>query len=415
MKKIYVNGVKGITVYGIGMVIVDDSNSRSLTVKLETNEIIYNVTVNSFREGLVHSSFEDIGKFKKGTEWRVLNGIGRIVGKRKYKCDIEGINGEGYAFDVYPWALENGNATLSWNIVGTERANGDGRIVKILEVVDSENIRVQLEKDGIKDIVVCPIKDFINKSIGVYDKRKEKFLNSLKGKRVLQPNSGMFAEVKNVYRENGIIICDILFDDGKIVDGVTYANFCAGSVKHPEKRLHIDKIVEKKEKEVVINKDGRKSRLKRWRGNQRVDVVFINEDGTEDIIVEDVNYRSFKAGNVKHPDDETIVGEIVVNTDGFRMKMENDDNTKECNILFEDGREVTNSKSNFLNGSVGHPLFKGTKRRSCKAYGDVLDVHREFKTSQGVCYWSWVRYGEYTRELGTVENLMTAAGIKPVF
>ena len=134
--------------------------------------------------------------------------------------------------------------------------------------------------------------------------------------------SGMLMKIIAFRRSDDI---DVQFEDGVIVTKKTYTNFKRGNIKHPENRVG----------EVNRAKNGMLMKIIAYRSSQDIDIQF--EDG---VIIENKDYRSFKEGEVGHPErvySKMRVGEEVTNKQGEHLKLICYRNSTDVDIQFDDG------------------------------------------------------------------------------
>ena len=426
MKK-YINGMSVKTLYGYNAVIIGRDDKSLLIVKIvETGEILKGIKTNEFAKGAIHGSSEDRSKFKKGSQWVVNGDVVEVVRKLWYAVDCKSVNGNGYALDCKMYDIEKGNVVCKWDYTGYERLNGDGRIIRIEKPSWDKQLVIcsLISEDGATEVVECLLDDVAKRSVAFYENR----IKNLEGTRVFQPNSGMYAEVKKDYYKyvkNGKNwvkkrFVDLVFDD-KTKKTVSHSTFLTSNIKNPNKELHKEKFAESVEGMVVTNSEGERCEAIEWLGNQKVRVRF--DDG----IVVVAGFRSFKAGNVLHPEK----GKIYITNEGFRLKIVNAEKAHEVEYQYEDGVcGITTSMSNIRRGAVGHKLFKGQIGKTCERYGvyknlkkafvigDLvkgLETEENYKQGGSNIFYSAIRDGETAEEILSLREIINTSGIKLLF
>lgn len=427
MKKKYVNGLTVKTLYGYNAVIIGRDDKSLLIVKIvETGEILKGIKTDNFVKGVIHGSLEDRGKFKKGSRWVVNGDVVEVVRKQWYTVDCKSVNGNGYALDCKMYDIEKGNVVCKWDYTGYERLNGDGRIIRIEKPSwDKQFVICSLiSKDGAIEVVECLLDDVAKRSVDFY-KRRER---DLKGTKVFQSNSGMYAEVVKDYdkyvknKRNEWVrkrFVDLLFDDNT-KKTVFRDTFLTSNVKNPNKEIHKEKFAENIRGKVKINSKGERCEVIEWLGNQKVKVRF--DDG----VVVVAGYRSFKAGTVLHPEKDRI----YITNEGFRLKIVNAEKAHEVEYQYEDGICGVSNMANIRKGAVGHKLFNGTVGKTCERYGvyknlrkafvigDLvkgLETEENYKRGGSNIFYSAIRDGETAEEILSLREIINTSGIKLLF
>ncbi len=426
MKK-YINGMSVKTLYGYNAVIIGRDDKSLLIVKIvETGEIRKGIATSDFARGAIHSSSEDISKFKKGSQWVVNGDVVEVVRKAGYKVDCKSINGKGYAFDCKMYDIEKGNVVCKWDYTGYERLNGDGRLIHIEKPSwDKQLVICSLTSDdGATEVVECLLDDVAKRSVAFYENR----VKNLEGTRVFQPNSGMYAEVKKDYfkyvknKNNDLVkrrFVDLVFEDN-MKKTVLYRTFRTSNIKNPNKELHKEKFAENVKGMVITNSEGERCTAVEWLGSQRVRVRF--DDG----VIVDTNFRSFKAGKTLHPKK----GRIYITNEGFRLKIVKVEKAHEVEYQFEDGVCGITTMSDIRRGCISHKLFNGTVGKTCERYGvyknlkkafvigDLikgLETEENYKQGGSNIFYSVIRDGETAEEILSLREIINTSGIKLLF
>lgn len=149
---------------------------------------------------------------------------------------------------------------------------------------------------------------------------------------------------------------DVIFEDGTIVEKVTYYNFVAETILNPNiphTQALSDRIGETKKMNC-----GLWATIIAYKNQYNMDIQF--EDGK---IRYGVQYEKFQRGSILHPDEtkeakaQRRMGETRMMNCGKKATIIAYRTSHDIDVQFEDGVIVCNKKySRFQNGSVGYPL-----------------------------------------------------------
>lgn len=155
---------------------------------------------------------------------------------------------------------------------------------------------------------------------------------------------------------------DIEFEDKTVVTGRAYKEFKKGCVANPNKPTIVKRKFTQRIGESITTARGLQMTIIAYRHARDIDIIF--EDGS---IVKNRGYNEFKKGQIRHPNDKQLLSrlnETGVNNDGFTMKIVKYENTRNIDVMFEDGTIVKNiNYSNFKKGAVKTPTgLQNTER-----------------------------------------------------
>lgn len=184
---------------------------------------------------------------------------------------------------VAPYALDD-----KVNYIGQRNQMKNGDWATIIEYNGTMNIRIQFDDTTEVDTQYGAFKR------GLVQKNKKTHHDKSRiGKQMKAKNGQMMTII--AYRTSNDI--DVQFDDGTIVEHVTYGRFKSGSIKNPSAPIKptakLERIGEKNQ-----NNDGKWMKIIKYRSCVDMDVEF--EDGK---IRQHVSYLCFQKGGIKHPDD----------------------------------------------------------------------------------------------------------------
>ena len=211
---------------------------------------------------------------------------------------------------------------------------------------------------------------------------------------------------------NGCVDVAVQFEDGTVVEHVSFKAFKEGFVRNPnymtvKNRWRVG--------ESHVQTCGMSCKIISYRGASDMDVEF--EDGEK---VCNVKYASFTKGYIRHPIYKgskkalNIIGETRRMNNGQMATIIKAVSAGDITIRFEDGTVVENKKyCEYKEGAVGNPNFNsnlkvrtGEKRKmSCglnatiTAYRGWGDIDIEFEDGECKCN---VSYGSFSR--GTVAH-----------
>lgn len=167
-----------------------------------------------------------------------------------------------------------------------------------------------------------------------------------------QMNCGSIAKII-IYRNAEDI--DVQFEDGTIVEHITYYNFSKRTISNPSiphTQAHINRIGE-----AMLMKCGLKATIIEYRNQYDIDIQF--EDG---VIRTSVQYDKFLRGGVLHPNltkeakAKSRIGETRIMNCGKQAKIIAYRSSHDIDVEFEDGTVVKHKKySRFVDGAIGYP------------------------------------------------------------
>ena len=153
---------------------------------------------------------------------------------------------------------------------------------------------------------------------------------------------------------------DVLFDDGELVEGVTYKKFSNKTIKTPKDKPTPVPLVGQTKRA----NNGLMMTIIAARGRLDIDVEF--EDG---YIQYNTRYSNFTNGNVPYPRERLRVGETRRMNNGLLATIEAYHSTDDMEVRFEDGCLVKHKTyGSFRNGYIGHPIYKNKARMSVQEF-----------------------------------------------
>ena len=159
---------------------------------------------------------------------------------------------------------------------------------------------------------------------------------------------------------------DVQFEDGTIVTNKNYHNFQVGEIWNPNcATVRVPK--NNRTGETKISKNGQRMTIINYENYNDIDIQF--EDGT---IVYHRGYNAFKTGAVENPHltkqtKDGPVGETSVAKNGLKMTIVAYHNTRNVDILFEDGVLVNKKRYRyFKTGQIAHPNVITKRGRKAK-------------------------------------------------
>lgn len=177
----------------------------------------------------------------------------------------------------------------------------------------------------------------------------------------------------------------VMFEDGYKKKS-TYGQFLKGTISHPDRNIYEERIKAKANEYIgQTNKmnNGLLATIIDYRRNDDIDIQF--SDGVK---VYNKTYKSFKNGNIKHPNIDyhsslkksDRIGESRIAKNGLKMSIIGYRNVNDIDIMFEDGYVVKNiGYQHFFEGTVKHPNFNTKKHKSEIAY-----LHEKKRMNNGL-------------------------------
>lgn len=140
---------------------------------------------------------------------------------------------------------------------------------------------------------------------------------------------------------------DVQFEDGTIIENITYYNWTQGFVKNPNlpnQNALISRIGESN----VMN-CGKRATIIAYKNQNNIDIQF--DDG---VIVKSKKYSRFKDGGIAYPTDyaKLYMGETRTMKCGLQCTIVRYKNSKDIDVKFEDGRVVKTNYQHFKNCSI---------------------------------------------------------------
>lgn len=177
----------------------------------------------------------------------------------------------------------------------------------------------------------------------------------------------------------------VMFEDGYKKKS-TYGQFLKGTISHPDRNIYEERIKAKANEYIgQTNKmnNGLLATIIDYRRNDDIDIQF--SDGVK---VYNKTYKSFKNGNIKHPNidyhssikKDDRVGETRVAKNGLKVSVIAYRSAEDIDVMFEDGYVVKNIPyRRFLKGEIKHPNFNTKKHKS-----EMIYLHEKRKMNNGL-------------------------------
>ncbi len=174
------------------------------------------------------------------------------------------------------------------NYIGQRNQMKNGDWATIIEYNGTMNIRIQFDDTTEVDTQYGAFKR------GLVQKNKKTHHDKSRIGEHLKAKNGQMMTIIAYRISNDI---DVQFDDGTIVEHVTYGRFKSGSIKNPSTPImptaKLERIGEKNR-----NNDGKWMKIIKYRSCVDMDVEFEDKK-----VREHVSYLCFQKGEIKHPDD----------------------------------------------------------------------------------------------------------------
>lgn len=195
---------------------------------------------------------------------------------------------------------------------------------------------------------------------------------------------------------------DVEFEDGLILESKSAISFLRGYVIRPY------------EGRVKKNKDGLNVKIKEYRSPTDIDVIFDDGEVVESVsfyrwnagkILHPKWRENRLLGSVKD--------KIYFNTQGFRYKVVEIKNSENVRVLFEDGEEVDAALGHAKRGRVGYPGFSNGLCKML--YERFKDVHKVYEIKGKGVFIEYTDTQDGATKIGKIQELMDMIGIKRLF
>lgn len=244
-------------------------------------------------------------------------------------------------------AIRNPN-TYAKQFLGTTNSNTMGKIMTIVEYKSSREVTIEFE-DGAQ--VITTMTQFRSGSIR-HPKDKKNLYYITKVGETSMSSVGLKMTLI-AYRSWQDV--DVQFEDGYMVEHISYQKFKDGSVQYPIERIRLGKS--------KINNQGLLATVIAYRGCNDIDAQF--EDG---VTVYHKSYASFNDGTLLNPVilkednkrklEQKHLGEKILSKYGLVMQVVKYRNCSDIDVQFETGYITTHKQyKRFVKGQqIGHPF-----------------------------------------------------------
>lgn len=368
-------GETNISTYGQKMKIIKYVNESDIDVEFDDGTIVEHKRYGNFKIGQIKNpNLKTNPQTKNRVGETNVSTCGQIMKIVKYKdahdIDVEFEDGTVVKHKEYKQfkkgTIKNPNCGI-YDIylkrLGEITTSTCGQKMKIIRYNNKKDIDVEFE-DG----TIVEHRSYLNFKEGTirnpnYNSINVKAKNTHEGETKINVD-GLKMTIL-VYRRSKD--CDVIFEDGTIVEHQSYAHFNSGRITNPEYRKKAAEIIkQEKVNETSTSSAGQKMKIIRYGGCDDIDIEF--EDGT---IVYKQKYSCFKKGLIRNPNynpdniraKQKNEGSISINKNGLKMKLIKYHNAKNCDVLFEDGIIIENRVChNFRVGQIKHPELSSRKK-----------------------------------------------------
>ena len=252
----------------------------------------------------------------------------------------------------HPTIKAKGHQPHTWHIGETSITNS-GHLMTIIDWHNQNNISIKFDDDVI--IHNKRYSSFKKGSIAHPKDNNNWHYPSHLGEIVTKSNGESMTITKYTNSKD----FEVTFSDGTTVHRKRYTDNKKGFISNPNsyKNQHIG--------EETIAKNGLHAKIINCENCRSITVQF--EDGTKVI----TNYRSFKEGNIKHPNISVItqkcknkyIGKTFIAKNGMSYTVVDYKNAGEILIEFEDGTQVTTTVSGIYSNNIKNPNYTFKTKR----------------------------------------------------
>lgn len=366
---------------GLKATIIEYFSSNDMTIHFENGEVREHISYGSFSAGEVKAFSLPNQKLKlyHEGEKRIMNDgfeAELITYRDSRDCDVLLADGTIREHIRYSQFVDGGlRVDIRKLKVGETRRMNNGLMATIIAYHSCKNIDIRFEdgfvRTGIRyeafmrGEVAHPglkqtpkeraerMKQANQKSA---QKKIAKVAKSRLGERQ-QMETGRWCSI-SAYRSWRDI--DVLFDDGELVEGITYKKFTNKTIQTPKDKAVPPPLIGQTNKA----NNGLMMTIIAARGRMDIDVRF--EDG---YIKYNTRYGNFKDGTVPYPKERLRVGETRRMNNGLMATIEAYHATDDMEVRFEDGCLVKHKTYGaFQNGYIAHPIYKNKARMSVQEF-----------------------------------------------
>lgn len=276
-------------------------SSASLDVQFEDGTVVKNRTANAFRSGQIrnpnlkpqnsHLNYSALKEKRLGEEKMMRCGMRAKITRYENSEDVDFIFEDGSTATGRPYGRFTAGTlipdccvkTVRKDRIGETMLNNQNLEMTIIAYRSSADLDVQFEDGTV--VKNRTYQTFQNGSIK--DPNMNVYASRLHEKRIM--NNGMVAEIIRYASSHDI---DVKFDDGVVIEGTTYGQFCDGSLRNKftgnvpkETRIGLTRTMNCGLTATIID----------YRGCHDLDIEF--SDG---IIARHKSYQAFKDGHIAH-------------------------------------------------------------------------------------------------------------------
>lgn len=366
---------------GLQATVIEYFGSNDITIRFENGEVREHISYGDFSAGEVKAFSLPNQKLKlyRGGEKRIMNDgfeAELIAYRHSRDCDVLLADGTIREHVRYSQFVGGGlRVDICKLKVGETRRMNNGLMATIIAYHHCTNIAIRFEdgfvRTGIRyeafmrGEVAHPglkrtPKERAERRKQTNQKSAQKKIAKVTKSRVgerQQMKTGRWCSI-NAYRSWRDI--DVLFDDGELVEGITYKKFTNKTIQTPKDKAVPPPLIGQTNKA----NNGLMMTIIAARGRMDIDVQF--EDG---YIKYNTRYSNFKDGTVPYPKERLRVGETRRMNNGLMATIEAYHATDDMEVRFEDGCLVKHKTYGaFRDGYIAHPIYKNKARMSIQEF-----------------------------------------------
>ena len=292
---------------GQKMTIVEYKNANDVVVEFEDGTRI-KARYQNFKKGMVKNpvTFEKkekislkespIKELRIGETSFATNGQKMVIIEYRNSMDLDvqfedGTIKRGVVYHDFKIGNIRNPNKLRFDRTGESAISLNGQKMTIIKYYDSSCMDVQFEDGTIKKgVAYYKFKKGKIQNPNIKKPHNKEIKSNRVGKSVIATN-GQKLTIIGYHRSNNV---DVQFEDETICRGISYARFCKGHVRNPNKPFSSKKVSRKGEATMATN--GQKMTIIEYHNRNNIDVQF--EDGT---IRKHISYRQFCSGRVHNP------------------------------------------------------------------------------------------------------------------
>lgn len=195
---------------------------------------------------------------------------------------------------------------------------------------------------------------------------------------------------------------DVEFEDGLVLESKSARSFLSGYIIRPY------------EGRVKKNKNGLNTIIKEYRSPTDIDVIFDDGEVVEGVSfcrwnAGKILHPKWRENRLL----DTVKCEIYSNIQDFKYKIVETKNSIDVKVLFEDGEEADARLSNAKRGRVGYPGFSNGLCKML--YERFKDVHKVYEIKGMGVFIEYTDTQDGATKIGKIQELMDMIGIKRLF